>query len=525
MRRLSGILKSGIPAMMLFAALLLLAVSQISAANGQATYVVDTQRELGKINKDIYGNFAEHLGRCVYGGIWVGEDSDIPNTRGIRNDVVQALKKMKLPMLRWPGGCFADTYHWKDGIGPKDERPARVNMFWGDVIESNAFGTHEFMDLIDRIGADPYIAGNVGSGSPEEMNHWVEYMTYPGQSTLANMRRENGRDETWQVPLWGVGNENWGCGGGMTVNHYKNLFRQFATYLRNYGDNELYLVAGGPGGRDPEWLQVMMEEAGDDMDGISMHYYTVPHTWAHKGSSTDFKEDEWFLTLQKSLVIEDIINEYTEIMDRFDPDNNVGLIVDEWGTWYDPLPGTNPAFLEQQNTLRDALVAASTLNIFNEHSRRIKAANIAQLVNVLQAVILTDGDKMVTTPTFHAFEMMSVHQDAQLLDASLETPEYKYNDEEIPQVSVSASKGSNGQVNLSYCNFDPNNSITVSTLLKNMRVRNVSGRVLTARNMTAKNTFDNPDNIQPASFKDFKTTDDGLDVTLPAKSVVVLTVQ
>ncbi len=505
--------------------LFLIPFLNLQGSDGEASYVVDTGRELGRINKNIYGHFAEHLGKCIYEGFWVGEDSEIPNTRGIRDDVIAALQRLNMPVLRWPGGCFADTYHWMDGIGPRDQRPTRVNMFWGNVPESNAFGTHEFMDLCERLGAEPYFAGNVGSGTPQEMQAWVEYVTYPGNSDLANLRRKNGRDAPWTIRYWGVGNENWGCGGNMRVEYYTDLYRRFSTYLRDYGESDLYLIAGGPGGRNPEWLEVLMDEAGRMMDGVSMHYYTVPNTWQNKGSSVEFAEDEWFVTLQKALGIEDLIRDYISIMDRYDPQNRVGLMVDEWGTWYDPLPGTNPAFLRQQNTLRDALVAGTTLNIFNESRERVKMANIAQTVNVLQAMVLTQGESMVLTPTYHVFEMYKVHQDAQLLDGALETPEYEYDGEEIPQVSASASRDNTGTVHLSLCNLDPHDSVTLNCILKNADIGDVSGRILTAKTMNAHNSFDAPESIGPVAFNQFKKTANGLTLTLPSKSVVVLTIE
>ncbi|HKJ66810.1 MAG TPA: alpha-N-arabinofuranosidase, partial [bacterium] len=496
---------------LLFSMLLLLLtpVCHLQGADGEATYVVDAARELGRINKNIYGHFAEHLGKCIYEGFWVGEDSEIPNTRGIRDDVIAALQQLNMPVLRWPGGCFADTYHWMDGIGPRDQRPARVNMFWGNVPESNAFGTHEFMDLCEQLGAEPYFAGNVGSGTPQEMSAWVEYLTYPGESALADLRRQNGREEPWTVRYWGVGNENWGCGGNMRVEYYTDLYRQFSTYLRDYGESDLYLIAGGPGGRNPEWLDVLMDGAGRMTDGVSMHYYTVPNTWQNKGSSLEFTEDEWFVTLQKALGIEDLIRDYISIMDRYDPRNRVGLIVDEWGTWYDPLPGTNPAFLRQQNTLRDALVAGATLNIFNEYRDRVKMANIAQTVNVLQAMVLTRAGEMVLTPTYHVFEMYKVHQNAQLLDAALETPEYEYDGEAIPRVSASASRDQAGTLHLSLCNLDPSSSVTLNCILKNADSGRIAGRILTAETMNAHNSFEAPESIGPAPFTQFEQTSNG----------------
>ncbi|MFS8572711.1 MAG: alpha-N-arabinofuranosidase, partial [Clostridia bacterium] len=376
------------------------------------------------IEKYIYGHFSEHLGRCIYEGYWVGEDSDIPNIRGIRKDVVEALKKLNPPVLRWPGGCFADEYHWMDGIGPREKRPTMVNTHWGGVTENNHFGTHEFMDLCELLGADPYICGNVGSGTVQEMAQWVEYITFDGKSPMADLRRQNGREEPWRLPFFGIGNENWGCGGNMRPEYYADLYRRYQTYVRHFGKNRIYKIACGPNGDDYRWTEVLMREAGAYMDGLSLHYYTVPGTWAKKGSATEFDEDEWFITLKKALRIEELIKRHSAIMDRYDPLKRVGLIVDEWGTWYDVEPGTNPAFLYQQNTVRDALVAGLHLNIFNNHAERVKMANIAQTVNVLQAMILTDGPKMIVTPTYHVFEMYKPHQGATLLPPWVEAERY-----------------------------------------------------------------------------------------------------
>ena len=358
-------------------------------------YVVQPYIHRADIHPEVYGNFSEHLGRCIYNGVFVGEDSSIPNVNGMRTDVVEALKNIKLPVLRWPGGCFADEYHWKDGIGPKENRKRMVNTNWGGVVEDNSFGTHEFMEFCRQVGCEPYINGNMGSGTVQEMSEWVEYMTFDGESPMANLRRENGQDEPWKVKYFCVGNESWGCGGNMRPEYYADLYRHYQTFLRNYGDNKLYKIAVGPGTPDTHWTDVVMREAGKYMNALTLHYYTVPHDWQHKGSATEFTEEEYYLTLRKAAYMDDLIVSHTHVMDRYDPEHKVDLIVDEWGTWFDVEPGTNPGFLYQQSTMRDAMVAAITLNIFNHHSDRVVMANIAQLANVLQAVILTEGDKMV----------------------------------------------------------------------------------------------------------------------------------
>jgi len=346
------------------------------------------------ISRHIYGHFAEHLGRCIYDGAWVGEGSPIPNTRGIRSAVVEALRKVAIPNLRWPGGCFADAYHWRDGIGPKDQRPRTVNIHWGNVVEDNSFGIHEFMDQCEQLGCEPDICGNGGSGTPQEMLEWIEYMTFPGDSSLANHRRANGRAEPWKVKFWGIGNENWGCGGFMRPEYYADLYRRFQIYVRNYGDNQITKIASGMGGPFIYGTEVLMRDVfkpggSNAINALSLHYYVYLRETDF--SATQFGEDQWFTTLQKALEIDDYIKEHVAIMDYYDPGQQVGLIVDEWGAWYPPEPGANPAFLYQQNTLRDALVAGLTLHIFHEHADRIMMANLAQTINVLQAMILTEG--------------------------------------------------------------------------------------------------------------------------------------
>lgn len=488
------------------------------------TLTVDV--DLGKetISKHIYGHFSEHLGRCIYGGYWVGEESALPNTRGIRNDIVEALKKIKIPVLRWPGGCFADEYHWKDGIGPKQDRPTMINTHWGGVTENNHFGTHEFLDLCEQLGCEPYICGNVGSGTVGEMQEWVEYITFDGVSPMADLRRKNGKTEPWKLRFFGIGNENWGCGGSMRPEFYADLYRRYQTYVRNFSGNRVYKIACGSYNDNYQWTDVLMREAGRMMNGLSFHYYTVPGGWGNKNSATEFGESEWFDTLKKALLMEEYITRHSTIMDRYDPSKRVGLIVDEWGTWYEVEPGTNPSFLYQQNSLRDALVAGLTLNIFNRHCDRVKMANIAQTINVLQAVILTKEEKMILTPTYHVFDMYSVHQDATLLPSRLNCGEYEFEKEGIPSLSVSASQDKDGKIHVSLCNLDPNKSQEIHCELRGFAPHTVTGQILTADKMTVHNTFDEPGRITLAAFKDAEVKNDSVLIMLPPKSVVVLEV-
>ena len=490
----------------------------------KTSITIDTKATKGRISRHIYGHFAEHLGRCIYDGIWVGPHSDIPNQAGLRSDVLEALKRIRIPNLRWPGGCFADEYHWQDGIGPQDERKKTVNTHWGGVIENNHFGTHEFLHLCELLECEPYIAGNVGSGTPQEMQAWVEYMTFEGDSALADQRRQNGRQQPWRIKYFGVGNENWGCGGNMTAEHYADVYRRFQTYVKNYGDNQIYKIGCGSHDFNFEWTEVLMRQAARYLDGLSLHYYTVTHTWNDKGSATKFTEDDWFLTIKKAMAIDKIVSKHSEIMDRYDPDKRVGLIVDEWGVWHNVEPGTNPGFLYQQNTLRDALVAGITLNTFNQHCERVQMANLAQTINVLQALILTEADKMLLTPTYHIFDMYQVHQDANLLATNIENETfYTLNGDQIPQINLSASQDEAGIVHLSLCNLDPKQSANLEVIISGKdRIRQVSGQILTAEAMTAHNTFDQPERIKPAAFQTFKVNGQTVSFELAPMSVCVL---
>ncbi len=478
------------------------------------------------ISRNIYGHFSEHLGRCIYGGFWVGEDSSIPNTRGIRNDVVDALKRIKIPVLRWPGGCFADEYHWKDGIGPKDKRPAMINTHWGGVTEDNHFGTHEFLDLCEQLGCEPYISGNVGSGTVEELQQWVEYTTFDGKSPMADLRRQNGREKPWKVKYWGVGNENWGCGGNMTAEFYADLYRRYQTYIRNFSGNKVYKIACGANKADYEWTEVLMQKAAWRMSGLSVHCYSWKGgDWPPEGLATEFDEAGWFEFLNGALFMDELLTKHSAIMNKYDPGKKIGLLMDEWGTWHEVEPGTNPGFLYQQNTMRDALVAGICLNILNKHCARVKMANIAQTINVLQAMILTDGEKMLLTPTYYIFEMYKVHHDAILLPVNIQCDDYEFGDEKIPALSVSASKDESGRIHVSFCNLDPGSCAELVCEIRGVKTRKVSGRVLTAEAMNAHNTFDNPQAIKPAAFNAVKLKGNVLTATLPAKSVVVLEIE
>lgn len=476
------------------------------------------------ISKDIYGHFSEHLGSCIYGGIWVGPDSKIPNTYGIRNDVLFALRELKIPNLRWPGGCFADTYHWKDGIGPQNKRASIVNTNWGGVTEDNSFGTHEFMKLTELLGCDAYINGNVGSGSVREMAEWVEYLTSDSDSPMTRLRKENGREQPWKVKYFAIGNENWGCGGNMTDEYYANQMKQFSTFLNNYGDNKLYRIACGPSDYNYAWTETLIKNRDTQarFQGISIHYYSVVDGWGYKGSATKFDEREWFETMRLNLRMDEIIRGHEAIMDRYDPGKTKGIVVDEWGNWFQVEPGTNPGFLYQQNTLRDALTAAIHLNIFNQHADRVMMANLAQIVNVLQSVILTKDDKMVLTPTYHIFRMFRVHQGAQLLNTDLRCEDYVNGDKKIPSISASASIDKNGKVHISVANLNPGKQIVLTCPVIGASYKNVSGEILTSDEMNSYNSFDNPEVVKPHKFEGMSWKNGILNIIMPSKSVVVI---
>lgn len=495
-------------------------------------YFINPKNKKGHINKEIQGHFSEHLGRCIYEGLYVGEKSNIPNTNGMRNDVVKALKKMGIPVLRWPGGCFADEYHWMDGIGPKETRKKMINTHWGGVVEDNSFGTHEFMELCRQLGCETYINGNVGSGTVQEMSEWVEYMTFKGVSPMADLRKKNGHEDPWKVDFFGVGNENWGCGGNMTPEYYANLYRRYQTYVRNYDPaHPINKICCGANVDDYNWTDGVMstthrapEFLHGFMDGISLHYYTHPNGWEHKGSATDFDDKTWYKTMSKTLYMEKLIERHGAIMDKYDKEHKIGMIVDEWGTWFDCEPGTNPGFLYQQNTMRDALVAGINLNIFNKHCDRVKMANIAQLINVLQAVILTDGDQMILTPTYHVFDMYQCHQDAELLDSYLETETIGLEEEyQVPNLTESVSLGKDGKIHITLTNLSIEKDYDIETALADTEIDSIKGSVL-VNEMHAHNTFNNTDTVHTEEFNKVQIEDNKLIFTIPACSVLHLEV-
>ena len=465
-----------------------------------------------KIRREIYSNFSEHLGRCIYDGIFVGKDSDIPNIEGYRKDVIEAFRQIKLPVLRWPGGCFADEYHWMDGIGELSVRKKMINTHWGGVVEDNR-KAGSFLGDGRKNG--------FGSGTVEELAKWVEYITFDGISPMADLRKKNGREKPWKLKYLGIGNESWGCGGNMTPEFYCDNYRRYATFCREYSGNKLFKIACGPSADDYNWTDVCMKNIGAwGMQGLSLHYYTVPTgNWEHKGSATEFSEEEYYDTISRTSYIDTLITRHSGIMDRYDPQRKVGLIVDEWGTWYDVEPGTNPGFLYQQNTMRDAIVAAINLNIFNAHSDRVFMANIAQAVNVLQAILLTEGNVTVKTPTYHVFDLYKEHQDAELIYSHVENNTAYGN---IPCISHSASIAENGTVTLtlSNCSLDKEFSADIGAAFG--EISTADGRILTGE-VHALNTFDHPENVTIKPFG-VKTENGRAAVVIPPCSVMAVTI-
>ena len=506
----------------IFVLVSLLSVKIISAQN---TIVLNADKGKDTINKNIYGHFAEHLGHCIYGGFYIGDSNKtIPHKEGVRLDVIDALKKLKVPVLRWPGGCFADTYHWKDGVGPKKERPSMLNVWWGNVKEDNSFGTNEFLNMCELLGAEPYLSGNVGSGTPQELSDWIKYTTHPnGSSPMTDYRQKNGRPNPWKVRFWGLGNEAWGCGGNMKVEYYANIYRQYATFMTDWNNSDrIYRIASGASDDDYHWTEVLMKELPAGMfDALGLHHYSVIN-WSKKGSATAFSEEEYFTTMKRALQMEELVTRHSAIMDKYDPQKKKHLAVDEWGGWYDVEPGTNGAFLFQQNTMRDAVLAGATLNIFNNHCDRVKMANLAQIINVLQAVILTKEEKLVLTPTYHVMEMYNVHQDAMMLPVEVTSNKYILGKDTLTAVWTSASKDKNGLTHISLVNVDAKKAQSVSININGANYKTVSGRILTSDKLQNYNSFENPNRIVPAAFNGAKLNGSNLNLNIPPYSVVVL---
>jgi alpha-N-arabinofuranosidase len=495
---------------------------------------IDASKTGPKIDRNIFGQFAEHLGHGIYEGVWVGPDSKIPNTRGIRNDVVNALKAIKVPNVRWPGGCFADEYHWRKGIG--QNRLVTLNPNWGGVPEPNSFGTHEFMDFIDQIQSDAYLSVNVGSGTPQEAAEWLEYLTTPLPTTLQKERAANGHPAPYKIPYLGVGNESWDCGGNMTPDYYASQLKIYSRFVRNFnpaqqGNNQMLKIAVGPGGDEPrfaEWTETVMKAWANhqwswDMQGLSMHNYTVVN-WDKKLASVGFGETEYAQMLKSTLEMDGLINKWSAIMDKYDPQKKIALVVDEWGAWYVGLPGSNPGFLVQQNSQRDAILAALNLNIFARHADRVRMANIAQMINVLQAMIMTDKEKMVLTPTYYVFKMYVPFQDATFVPITFNAGSYTQGAITLPRVDAIAAKDRGGKLWLELTNVDPNQPAEIEVSLAGITAKSASGETLTAPKVDSVNTFEAPSTVTPKPFS-AQVQGGKLILKLEPKSVTVISVE
>ena len=469
------------------------------AAENPATFNVLLDEPIATIQPGIYGQFLEHIGGVVHDGVWVGPDSKIANTSGIRQSLIDHVRRLGPTVVRWPGGCFADKYHWRDGIGPAHKRPKRFAR-WREDSDPNQFGTHEFMEFCRLTKVQPYFAANVGTGTVEEFQQWVEYCNAPsGKTTLADERASNGQADPFKVRYWGVGNESWGCGGKFTPEDYCTEYRKFTDWLPNYGV-EPYLIAAGPNGNDHNWTRRFFKKW-VDYARAPLHAWAAHYYCGTTGHALTFDENQWYEMLFRANDIGNLIGDQWRIMNEFDPDHKVKLIIDEWGTWHPPGTETNPAHLyEQMGTLRDALVAALTLDTFNRHADKVHMANIAQMVNCLHSLFLADGDRFVTTPTFHVFEMYRPHQNGMSLRTDMESPDvsFKLGDkaERIWKLAGSASRTGKA-VTVTLVHAEAAAPAEVVVRLHSGKATNVIRTVLTHKELNAHNTFDRPETVTP----------------------------
>lgn len=495
---------------------------------------IDASKTGAKIDRNIFGQFAENLGHGLYEGIWVGQDSPIPNTRGIRNDVVSALRELKVPNVRWPGGCFADQYHWRKGIGPADKRPATLNTAWGNVVDTNSFGTDEFMDFIQQIGSQPYVSVNVGSGTPQEAAEWLEYMTAAAPTALQKERAANGHPAPYKVGFMGIGNESWSCGGDMTADYYVSQLKIYSRFVENDNPaqrdtNQMLKIAVGPGFPETNWTEAVMKawqhhDWSWNFDGLSVHWYTTPGGWPLSMPSTDFRVDDYATTLKTTLFMDEFLRKQEAVMDKYDPQKKVALVVDEWGGWYKALPGTNKDFLLQQNSIRDAILASLNLNIFARHADRVRMANIAQMINVIQAMILTDKDEMVLTPTYYVFKMYVPFQDATFIPVAFDAGVYTHGGISLPRIDAIAAKGRDGKLLVEITNLDAENPITIDADLTGITAKSASAETLTGAAVDSINTFASPNTVVPKPAA-VKIQDGKLSLTLAPRSVTIVSIE
>lgn len=480
--------------------------------SGTQHVVIRTDAEIGVVRPEFHGHFIEHLGSCVYGGLWVGTDSHIPNLNGYRKQAVKYLQALGVPVLRWPGGCYADDYHWRDGIGPAARRPKRVNIHWGNYVEDGSFGTHEFIGLCRLLSAEPYIAGNVGSSTPHELRDWIEYCNYPSGSTLSDERAANGSPEPFRVRYWGVGNESWGCGGNMRPEEYARLYRDFAAYCRDFGGTELFLVASGPSGDDSRWSRGLMDGLGwERPQGVSMHYYC-----GGADQSTGFHPDHVAEQLATYAKVEQAIVQQRAVLDSYAKGKEIGLILDEWGVW-DDIPAEDEkryGKLWQQSTMRSALAAGLGLNIFNRQADKLYMCNIAQMVNVLQSLLLTDGpagEHCIRTTTYYAFWLFKAHRAKTSVRVECE-------DSSPLGVSISASK-SDKELVTTFVNPRHDVDLHVECTLKGAAADGGTAQILHDTDWNACNSFDQPDRVVPKPWT-VRTEGSKVQLDLPRLALV-----
>ena len=520
------------------------------SADARVEIFLDESR--GMISPNIYGQFTEHIGGVIYDGVWVGEKSKIPNQYGIRSALIEKMNQIHVPIIRWPGGCFADSYDWRDGIGPVSQRPTRTNFWEVDpdaarlhekgpqVFEPNTFGTDEFMRFCKLTNAEPYLAANLRSLPALDFDHWVEYCNSPaGSTTLADIRAKAGFPEAFNVKYWGVGNESWGCGGNFTPEAYASEFRRYTTWIPRFGV-DLQVIGSGPNGDDSDWTHRFFEELttghvyrNPEFTGWSIHHYASnlsrgrTKDWiSAKGDALTFDPVDWYELLRECNRVEQIMDDQWTVMGQYDPNHTVKLVVDEYGPWYREGTELDPTHIfGQQVTVRDALATALTLDAFNRNADKVSIATCAQLVNNLNALFLCHEDRFFATPNFYVFQMYAAHQGGQALQADFSAPDVHYDRDGKPAsfwgLNGSASRKGN-VVTLTLVNSDLTKpSDTQIALNGATTIAHAAGTVLAASDMHAHNTFDQPDAVKSAPLN-VTVNGELLNVSIPAASVTQL---
>jgi alpha-L-arabinofuranosidase len=520
-----------------------------SSADAHIEVLLD--ETLGTISPNIYGHFTENLSGVIYDGIWVGENSKVPNLSGIRKQLIEELRKIKPPLVRWPGGCFADSYDWRDGIGPTNKRPRRTNFWAGGEAASapaahrydpNRFGTNEFVQFCRYVGAQPYLAANLRSLPAEQFYHWVEYCNSPaGSTTLADERASSGYREPFDVLYWGVGNESWGCGGNFTAQEYGVEYRRFTTWVPTYG-KQLRFIASGPNSGELDWTRGFLEEVArkgkeqiQAIYGLSLHHYAwnlsrgKTQDWNEgKGDALKFDAVDWYELLREGDRLENLIASHWQGMAEIDTSHHIKLAVDEWGPWYRPGSELTPGDqLEQLPTLRDAVFSGMTLDIFNRHPEKVAIACCAQLINCLNSLYLAHEDNFCVTPVGHVFAMYAAHQGGQGLRTEFSAPDIFYQ-RDGKQVSFwglhgSASRRGNTVV-LTAVNPHVNRTVEARVALRGGSAKSIIATVLTAPDIHARNTFEQQNTVVPKT-ENVKLYSGELEFQFPAASVTKLQIE